>query len=69
MLTDGNDCWLRLGEALEYTQVSRKALLNDVESGKIPYRVIGNRRERQYRRSDLDNIYRIQVAQPAEIAS
>ena len=51
--------WFTVEEAARYLRVSRRTIYKWTKEGKLPTYVIGDRRHRRYRKSDLDNFPRL----------
>ncbi|MFC2059812.1 helix-turn-helix domain-containing protein [Chloroflexota bacterium] len=51
--------WLTVGEAASYLRVSKRTIYRWTRDGKIPAYLIGNHRNRRYRRDDLDKVPRL----------
>lgn len=50
--------WLTVDEAASYLRVSRRTIYRWSEAGRLPAYVIGDYRNRRYRRTDLDSVPR-----------
>ena len=51
--------WLTVGEAAHYLRVSKRTIYRWTRDGKLPAYLIGNHRNRRYRRNDLDKVPRL----------
>lgn len=51
--------WFTVEEAAKYLRVSRRTIYKWTKEGKLPTYIIGDRRHRRYRKSDLDNVPRL----------
>ena len=51
--------WLTVGEAACYLRVSKRTIYRWTRDGKLPTYLIGNHRNRRYRRDDLDKVPRL----------
>ncbi len=51
--------WFTVEEAARYLRVSRRTIYKWTKEGKLPTYIIGDRRHRRYRKSDLDNVPRL----------
>jgi len=51
--------WLTVGEAARYLRVSKRTIYRWTRDGKLPAYLIGNHRNRRYRREDLDKVPRL----------
>ena len=51
--------WFTVEEAARYLRVSRRTIYKWTGEGKLPTYIIGDRRHRRYRKSDLDNVPRL----------
>ena len=51
--------WLTVGEAARYLRVSKRTIYRWTRDGKLPAYLIGNHRNRRYRRDDLDKVPRL----------
>ena len=48
--------WLTVGEAARYLRVTKRTIYRWTRDGKLPAYLIGNHRNRRYRRDDLDKV-------------
>jgi len=51
--------WFTVEETARYLRVSRRTIYKWAKEGKLPTYIIGDRRHRRYRKSDLDNVPRL----------
>ena len=51
--------WLTVGEAARYLRVSKRTIYRWTKNGKLPAYLIGNHRNRRYRKDDLDKVPRL----------
>ena len=51
--------WLTVGEAARYLRVSKRTIYRWTRDGKLPAYLIGNHRNRRYKRDDLDKVPRL----------
>jgi len=51
--------WFTVQEAAKYLRVSRRTIYKWTEEGKLLTYIIGDRRHRRYRKSDLDSVPRL----------
>ena len=57
--TEGPLEWLTVGEAAHYLRVSKRTIYRWTRDGKVPAYLIGNHRNRRYRKDDLDKLPRL----------
>ena len=51
--------WFTVEEAARYLRVSKRTIYKWTKEDKLPTYIIGDRRHRRYRKSDLDNVPRL----------
>jgi excisionase family DNA binding protein len=51
--------WFTVEESATYLRVSKRTIYKWTKEGKLPAYIIGNRRHRRYKKSDLDNLPRL----------
>ena len=51
--------WFTVEDAATYLRVSKRTIYKWTKEGKLPAYIIGNRRHRRFKKSDLDNLPRL----------
>lgn len=51
--------WFTVDESAKYLRVSRRTIYKWTKEGQLPTYIIGDRRHRRYKKSDLDNVPRL----------